>query len=201
MKRAGIAAVILTILSGFGLFVAVPVVKPPTPTPGVKPVVVAPPGGPAADATNRELMSLLNAERAKAKLPQLRFDERLAHAALTQAIDDARRDDAIMLASGTTLAVVMHAGSDGSTVGDRVKRQGYAWASCGEIALYSMPGPPWPGDGQPTSNQSAATAVARWMDSPAHRANILGHYEHTGGASFDAPSGTRYWVVVFGRQQ
>jgi uncharacterized protein YkwD len=106
-----------------------------------------------------------------------------------------------MLATDKTLAVVMHAGSDGSTVGDRVKRQGYAWASCGEIALYGMPGPPWPGDGQPTANQSAATAVARWMDSPGHRANILGHYGEAGAGQAFAASGTLYRVVVFGRQQ
>jgi uncharacterized protein YkwD len=74
-----------------------------------------------------------------------------------------------------------HVGTDGSTVGDRVTRQGYAWRRVGEnIARYQ---------------QTVDQVVAAWAESPGHCANLM----NPSYAEFGAAEADRYWTQVFGR--
>lgn len=43
--------------------------------------------------------------------------------------------------------------------------------------------------------QDSAQAVESWMDSPGHRANILGSYSKVGAAAYQAADGTVYWCL------
>ena len=74
-----------------------------------------------------------------------------------------------------------HAGQDGSSVGDRVDRAGYAWRLVGENI----------GSGY----EDAASVTADWLESDPHCANLMKpDYLHMGvGRSGE------YWVQVFGR--
>jgi uncharacterized protein YkwD len=79
-----------------------------------------------------------------------------------------------------------HTGLDGSTIGERAERQGYDWSYVGEniAAGYSSP----------------ESLVQGWMNSPGHKANILGaDYTEIGiGYAFGADSDYgSYWTAVF----
>ena len=79
-----------------------------------------------------------------------------------------------------------HRGSDGSEPRDRVRRAGYASRLTGEnIAL----GP-----------ESAEEAVAGWLDSPGHCANIMEPRLHDigVGVAVGKKRGQIYWVQEFG---
>lgn len=46
--------------------------------------------------------------------------------------------------------------------------------------------------------RTVAQAVADWMNSPGHRANILGReYTRIGAAAYTSASGTSYWCLQF----
>lgn len=124
-------------------------------------------------------------------------DERTA-AALLAAHNKERENQGrrpLKLSAKLTLAAAMHAGdmakhhklahegSDGSTVAERVKSQGYAYVRVGENVA----------DGQ----DSVDRVMKDWMKSPGHRENILGDFSELGGASALDDKGTRYWCVVF----
>lgn len=74
-----------------------------------------------------------------------------------------------------------HVGTDGSTVGDRVSYEGYAWRRVGEnIARYQ---------------EGVDEVLADWMESDGHCANLMNPtYVEFGAAEQD-----RYWTQVFGR--
>jgi uncharacterized protein YkwD len=73
-----------------------------------------------------------------------------------------------------------HVGTDGSTVGDRVNRAGYAWRRVGEnIARYQ---------------ETVEEVVADWAASPGHCANLM----NPAFAEFGAAEEDRYWTQVFG---
>ena len=73
-----------------------------------------------------------------------------------------------------------HVGTDGSTVGERVTRTGYAWRRVGEnIARY-----------QPSVEQ----VVEDWAESAGHCANLMS----PSFAEFGAAERDRYWTQVFG---
>lgn len=71
-----------------------------------------------------------------------------------------------------------HQGSDGSTVGERVSREGIAWCRVAENLARGQ--------------DSAALAVAGWLASPGHRRNLLGDYTRLGIAR-----NGDLWVAVF----
>jgi uncharacterized protein YkwD len=120
------------------------------------------------------LLALHNDARRAAGAGPLRPDARLSAAALGQARDCARR------------RVLTHYGSDGSGVGTRATRQGYAWS--------------WVGENAAEGQRDAWAAVRGWMGSAGHRRNILNReFVDVGAAFADAGDGTRYWVVAFGR--
>jgi uncharacterized protein YkwD len=81
-----------------------------------------------------------------------------------------------------------HTGSDGLSVGDRVKNAGYDWTAVGENIA---------------AGQTTLDAVMKaWLDSPGHCANIM-YSSYTGiGAASYAVSGSDYpiyWTQVFAR--
>lgn len=72
---------------------------------------------------------------------------------------------------------------DHGATGQRLREAGYLWSACVENIA----------EGQPTAD----AAVQDWMNSPGHRANILGAYRDVGfGAAQDA-RGQWYWCADF----
>jgi uncharacterized protein YkwD len=121
------------------------------------------------------VIQLINAERAKVGLSALSAQEQIYSAAQLHSSDMACNN------------YLSHTGLDGSTVGERTQRQGYSWSSVGEniAAGYSSP----------------ESVVQGWMNSPGHKANILGaSYTEIGiGYAFGNASGYgSYWTAVFG---
>jgi len=80
-----------------------------------------------------------------------------------------------------------HAGSDGSTPGERATRAGYRWKTIGENVAF----------GQPTSER----VVASWLASAHHCENIMDPDYTEMGIGFAAGGGDEvpYWSQVFGR--
>ena len=119
-----------------------------------------------------------NVVREKAKLSALGWSGRLETAA---------RKHATWMAENANLD---HTGDGGSSVGDRVKKEGFIWGRVAENIAYG---------------QATALEVMRtWLKSPGHNANIhLGDITVMGAAcilSVTANSETPYWCVVFGRE-
>lgn len=90
---------------------------------------------------------------------QERIDQGLGGLATEGALTAAARSHSLDMACGDFLS---HSGSDGSNPADRVTAQGYSFQAVGEN-IYA-------GGGPYNSPQSAFEA---WMDSDAHRANML----------------------------
>jgi len=138
----------------------------PRPTTAPRPTTTAP--TPAA-----QILSRVNAERAKAGCKAVVLDPRLAAAAAGHAQDMATNN------------YFSHTSRDGRTFVDRIKAQGYPVPRSENIAA-----------GQPT-----VTAVMdAWMASAGHRANILDcSAVAMGAASATGGSYGIYWVQDFGR--
>lgn len=135
-------------------------------------------------AVNARMIELHNEERKKYNLPPLAPDGRLAQSALDQAQYCARID------------VMTHTGQGGSDVGQRVTARGYQWSRCAENAAQQPMAPAnWPG----ADVRSPEWAVDGWIQSPGHKANMLGPYTQMGCGWADSASGTRYWICDFGR--
>jgi uncharacterized protein YkwD len=81
-----------------------------------------------------------------------------------------------------------HTGSNGLTVGDRIRNAGYDWSAVGENIAA----------GQQTIN----IVMAAWLDSPGHCANIMSSvYTEFGAATYrvDGSDYPIYWTQVFAR--
>ncbi len=123
------------------------------------------------------LLGLVNDARAKPRTcgttafpaaPPLALEPRLTRAAQLHSDD--------MQATGT----VSHTGSDGSSLADRVDRQGYSWSALAEDIAYGYPTP--------------SAAVDAWLASPGHCSAIMGAGYQDLGAGV---AGT-YWTLDFG---
>ena len=138
----------------------------PRPTATPRPTTTA-----AAPAT--QILTRVNAERAKAGCKAVVLDPRLTAAAAGHAQDMATNN------------YFSHTSRDGRTFVDRIKAQGYPVPRSENIAA-----------GQPT-----VTAVMdAWMASAGHRANILDcSAVAMGAASAQGGSYGVYWVQDFGR--
>ena len=122
-----------------------------------------------------EVARLVNLERANVGVDPVVIDMRL--------IDAARRHSDDMAAND----FVSHTGSDGSSPWDRIADAGYPMLAGGETI----------GAGYPDE----ASVVQGWMDSPPHKAILLGsEYQHIGvGYAYDADSTYgHYWTADFG---
>lgn len=124
-------------------------------------------GGASSSLTRDEadLLAAMNAARQQLSLPELTVLPHLLCAARRHALD-----------VGTVLACT-HAGTDGSSPGDRARDCGGGWS--GEIVAC--------GQG------SAASAVRAWLGSAGHRAILTDPANlHVGMAMHN-----RYWVGIF----
>lgn len=132
----------------------------------------APPDGGAQ--TVRALVGLLNQERAGQGLAALAPDPRLSAAAQAHACDSAARDR------------MDHVGSDGGTLPDRVRAQGYRFRDIAENVAAGQ--------------RDATEVVQAWMSSPGHRRNMMmSGITDIGVGLAMARDGTLHWVLNLGR--
>lgn len=127
-----------------------------------------PPQSSGDRALEQRVIDLTNEERVKAGCPPLTASGKLHAAALGHSQDMA------------TNGYFSHTSLDGSSMRDRIERQGYSWRRIAEnIAV-----------GQPTPE----AVVDAWMNSSGHRANILNcELTEIGVGHVD-----RYWTQNFG---
>lgn len=118
----------------------------------------------------QQAAGVLNAERAARGLAPLDWHDLVARAAQIHSDDMAR------------MGQMQHVGSDGSRAGDRLTEVGFAWGAWGEAVAA----------GQPTADD----VIAAWLNSPGHRAILLGDYRYVGIGSATGSSGTPYWTLV-----
>jgi uncharacterized protein YkwD len=121
----------------------------------------------AADDTDT-VVAMVNQERAEAGCEPVTVDSHLTDAAQAHSRDQA------------DMGKMTHKGSDGSTVGKRATRAGYEWSSVGENVA--------------SGTTSPERVMSMWMNSEAHRDNILNcGFEDIGVAVVDG-----YWTQDFG---
>jgi uncharacterized protein YkwD len=143
----------------------------------------SPPGLPPldgeADATAARLLELVNDARAATRgCGALGWHDAAAPLALEQRLGRAAQlhsDD--MRATGA----MSHVGSDGSTLRQRVDRQGYPWVALGENV----------GRGYATPE----SVVNAWLASDGHCANVM----DAGFSQLGAGESGRFWTLVFAR--
>ncbi|MFI1417387.1 CAP domain-containing protein [Streptomyces sp. NPDC020731] len=125
------------------------------------------------DRTAGEVIDLTNRERVRAGLPPLSHDPLLTAAAQAHSADMVARD------------FYSHTAPDGGRPWDRAAAAGSALRTIGENIACGQ--------------HSAAEVVQGWMNSPGHRANILGAgFTHIGvGFAGGGRAGT-YWTQLFG---
>jgi uncharacterized protein YkwD len=130
---------------------------------------------PSIAATERRAFELMNAERQSVGLPMLQWSDEAARLASMHAQN---------MADGKFFS---HRGPDGETVDGRASQIGIRWRAIGEnIATMNGYGDP------------AAKAVDTWMNSTAHKRNILnGIYDRSAIAAAVADDGRIYFTQVF----
>lgn len=121
-------------------------------------------------APSSDVADLLNVRRAENGLPPLSPSAKLSVAAQVHVQDMAKN------------GFFSHTGSDNSSVGDRVRAQGYNFCFVAENIAQGQ--------------KTAAETMQSWMDSPGHRQNNLSPKATEYGAARGAGD---YWVLVFGR--
>ena len=138
------------------------------------PVRVKAPG--VAAEIERQVFNLLNAERRSKGLSELEWNDDVAALARLHSRN---------MADGKFFS---HRGSDGSMVDDRADRLGLgAWRLIGENIAY-MRG----------YEDPAALAVEKWMESTAHRKNLLGpNWKESAVGVAITEDGTYYMTQVF----
>ncbi|HKY84013.1 MAG TPA: CAP domain-containing protein [Anaerolineales bacterium] len=160
-----------------------------TPTPGGPPTPTGTPVPPTPSTTcdaagnsgfETTLLGLINQERQSRGLASYSLQSQLRSAARVHSTD---------MACNSFLS---HTGSDGSSVRDRVEREGYSWSWIGENIFAT-------GD---TSSGAPQRAFDWWMNSAPHRANLLSpNYTEIGlGYMYRSASGYGgYFTAVFAR--
>jgi uncharacterized protein YkwD len=127
------------------------------------------------DTMAREVVYLVNLERLQHKLPPLRVNTKL--------VADARLQAQQIAQTGVLDHIILGAAYPTPTV--RAEAAGYAWNALGENLAFGY--------------DDASSAVAAWMKSPGHRANILAHgYSETGVVLAPDSRGRLIFVQTFG---
>ncbi|MFI9815165.1 CAP domain-containing protein [Saccharothrix variisporea] len=127
---------------------------------------------PAAEVSAADrVVELVNAERANAGCGAVAVDGRAQSAAQSHADDMAARD------------YYDHVSPEGRDAGDRLDAAGYPWH---RVAENIHKGPSSPED-----------AMRDWMNSPAHRANILDCELRDLGVGVNSGGSGPFWVQVF----
>ena len=126
----------------------------------------------------REVVYLVNLERAQHKLPPLRVNTKL--------VVDARLQAEQIAETGVLDHVILSGAYPTPRV--RAEAAGYAWNALGENLALGY--------------TDASSAVAAWMQSPGHRANILAHgYSETGVVLAPDARGRLIFVQTFGQPE
>jgi uncharacterized protein YkwD len=152
-------------------------------------VVIAAPFAPAvslsAQAAGQRVLELVNRARAARRscgnqafraAPPVRWNDVLAGASRLHAEDMARHD------------YFSHAGRDGSTPAQRVERAGYRYRATGENIAAG-------------TQMQAEDAVAGWIKSPGHCANLMNPIFTEMGVGFAVNAASEmgiYWAQAFG---
>lgn len=126
---------------------------------------------PGISAELREVVNLVNQERAKAGCKALSIDDKLMLAAQRHSQDQADHK------------TMTHNGSDGSDLRVRLKRVGYVYSQAAENVAWNQ--------------QSPAEVMTAWMNSTDHRKNIL-NCAYTEIGVGVARSNGPYWTQDFG---
>jgi uncharacterized protein YkwD len=135
-------------------------------------------GGGSSTGTNSsytsQVLSLTNVERAKVGCKALSEDSRLTKAAQDHSADMAAKN------------YFSHDSQDGRSPFDRMKDVGYSFSAAAEnIAM---------------GQQTPASVMDAWMNSPGHKANILNcTYTELGVGYAVNKSGAPYWTQDFGK--
>ncbi len=136
--------------------------------------VAEPAGAATTTQMKKDVVTLVNAYRAKAGCAPLRVDARLQQAAGDHSYDMRR------------LNYFSHTSKDGRSPWTRIRATGYKYGSAENIAA---------------GQRTPAAVVGAWMKSPGHRANILNCANKAVGTGVSRGSGTYYiyWTQDFGR--
>ncbi|MGP4002553.1 CAP domain-containing protein [Streptomyces sp. 8N706] len=134
------------------------------------PVVTKAPAAATGEAAR--ILQLVNKERASAGCSPLTANAKLSAAA--------EKYSDVMAESG----VMSHTGPDGSSMTDRVEREGYSWSAIGENIAQGQP--------------DAEAVMDAWMNSSGHRANILNCNFKELGVGFHEGDGGPWWTQDFG---
>lgn len=129
------------------------------------------------------MIDRINAIRVNRGLPPLRENQQLAIAAAKHSGDMA--SSPWLIDSGR-----YHEGSDGSSIGDRIRREGYRATRWLEVVGWGFQG-------------DSDRMLEWWMNSPVHRDTILSTDVDEMGAGYLYAPGSpwaSYWVVDFGRR-
>ena len=141
---------------------------------------------PAPDAVARAILAATNRARASARMCGTQYFAAAPPLASNPALDRAAQAHSRDMAA---LRYFSHQGRDGSAVGERASRAGYAWQRIGENIASGM--------------RTPDEAVAGWVDSPGHCANLMqpGFTELGSGVarSSDPETAIAFWTQVFGR--
>lgn len=117
-----------------------------------------------------QILKLVNAERAKAGLSQLKLDENVTAAANVRAMEITQS--------------FSHTRPDGSSFSSALTQQGISYRRSGENIAWGQKSPEQVMDG--------------WMNSDGHRANILNAgFENIGIGYYQDANGVNYWVQLF----
>lgn len=117
----------------------------------------------------QEVVRLVNAERAKYGLSALTVNAKASQAAQVRAAEQARS--------------FSHTRPNGTSCFTALREAGVSYRTAGENIAY----------GQRTPQE----VVTAWMNSPSHRANILGSQYTQIGVGYTAQNGTAYWAQFF----
>jgi uncharacterized protein YkwD len=144
----------------------------------------APSVGASGQAAGRRILDLINQARATPRycgstafnaVRPVRWNDSLAEASRLHADDMARYN------------YFSHSGRDGSNPWDRIERAGYRWRSTGENIAAGQ--------------RNAEEAVAGWIESPGHCANLMDPRFTEMGAAVAVNSSSEmglYWAQEFG---
>ena len=151
-----------------------PAAKPeqkPSETPTVKPDSASPqaPSGSAQSSFAAEVVSLVNAERARYGLSALTIDVKVQQAAQVRAQE--------------TVQSFSHTRPSGASFSSALTEAGVSYTRAGENIAY----------GQATPQ----AVVSAWMDSEGHRANILSRNFTKIGVGYTLSGGAAYWAQLF----
>jgi uncharacterized protein YkwD len=145
----------------------------PAPTSGSGGTATTPPVTGSMSADERRMIDMVNQDRADNGLPALTFDAGLRAGALAHSKDMSENN------------YFSHTSPTYGDFGTRVKASGVKYTASGEnIAMYG----------------SVEAAEAGFMNSPGHRANILGNYTRVGiGIVYNQSKGAYYITQWFAK--